>query len=107
MFGNQNPFDTSYFGAIIRVDKKTDESGKYTSYDIISRDKNWHSVSFEIDMNTKTYTMTADGETVGTYSMFDSDILSVDTLWFKGNTYAASTNTGRYYLDNIEVEYLN
>ncbi len=103
-FGSSNPFASTTLGAIRRVDKIMDENGKYSSYTDVSTDKNWHSLKYDIDMDAKSYTLIVDGTTIGTYGFYDN-VSYIDTLYFKGLNYNAAQNMGRYYIDNIQVEY--
>ncbi len=104
-FGSSNPFAAwTSSGVIRRVDKVMDENGKYSSYTDISSDKNWHNIKYDIDMDVKTYTLIVDGATIGTYGFYD-DVSYIDSLYFRGLNYNAAQNMGRYYIDNIQVEY--
>lgn len=103
-FGTLDPFTSKSSGTIRRVDNVLTD-GKYSSWNDISSDNNWHHIAYQIDMDGKYYNLTLDGATIGTYSFYET-VSSVDSLYFKGLDYLARLNTGRYYIDNIKVEYL-
>ncbi len=107
-FGGINPFEEFESAGVIRnVENVVNDSGLYTNYQDLSRGSDWHTMEYAVDMDSKTYKLTVDGTVIGTYSFYHSNIEMISNLYFRGNDYSATTNVGRYYIDNVTVEYLN
>lgn len=98
-------YPSTSVGGIVRYDSTLDENGKLTSYNIIGNDSATHTYQYIIDMDTKEYELSIDGQVIGTYDLHDQNLESFDALRFRGNYYGDAYHNGvEYEVDNISVK---
>ncbi len=67
-------------------------------------DKEWHEMSYKLNMLAGTYTVVIDGKTIGTFAFENKPTGSIDYLYFSnGSTSAVTSNCHGFYLDDISL----
>ncbi len=104
-FNGRTILDNTSTAGIVRFDNTMNDSGKYTSYDLVVNDNVKHNYEYIIDMTNKTYSLSVDGNKIGDYDFYDSGVEKIDALKFYGSSYADSYHqNSRYSVDNIVVK---
>ncbi len=93
---------------IIRIGAGANKLSFFTGKEIgssSSLDKNWHEMSYSVNLMAGNYTVTFDGKKIGTYAFENQPTGSLDYLFFSnGSTSAVTANCMGYYLDYVGID---